>query len=353
MEDAPNSEELTRLFEKTTPLPLTENDRYVIFSDLHMGGGGRNDDFLRNSELFISLLRDHYLPEGYKLILNGDIEELQRCTIEQVTRRWPVVYDLFAAFRDSSSLVKIFGNHDFDFSLWPNLVKGFTVQESTRLAHPDGDIFIFHGHQTAGVFDRPSAFVQFVLRYVANPLGIRNPSTSHDSRKKYLTEQRIYDFSRSHKLVSIIGHTHRPLFESFSKVDSLKYTIEKLLREYTAAEPNLRAEIEQSILQYKEELNAITRRDVRRSLKNTLYASNVVIPCLFNSGCVVGKRGITGIEITGKEISLVHWFDKRISSKYLSYHGSHAHQLPGTDYFKAVFNTDFLDYIFSRIKLLA
>ncbi|HUX21889.1 MAG TPA: metallophosphoesterase, partial [Spirochaetia bacterium] len=353
MEERSKNEELSRLFERTPVIPLEEGDRYVIFSDLHMGGGGRNDDFLRNSDLFISLLRDHYLPQGYRLILNGDIEELQRCTIEQVERRWATVYDLFARFRDRTRLIKLFGNHDFDFSLWPDLVGGFTTQESVRLSHSDGDIFILHGHQTAGILERPSAFVQFSLRYFANPLGIRNPSTSHDSRKKYQTEKRIYDFARSRKIISIIGHTHRPLFESFSKVDALKYTIETLVREYISSESARRSDIEASIQQHKDELDAVTRRDIRRSHKDTLYASNLVIPCLFNSGCVVGKRGITGIELTAKEISLVHWFNKRISSKYLIYHGNQANQLPGSDFFKAVFNTDFLDYIFTRIKLLA
>lgn len=353
MIEGESDQELGRLYARTPELRLEKQDRYVIFSDLHMGGGGRNDDFLRNSQLFAALLRDYYLPEGYGLILNGDVEELQRCTIEQVERRWQEVYALFAEFRDRSRLIKLFGNHDFDFSLWPKLVEGFTVQESVRLAHPDGDLFLFHGHQTAGIFDRPSAFVQFILRYVANPLGIRNSSTSHDSRKKYLTEQRIYDFSRGRKIISIIGHTHRPLFESFSKVDSLKYVIEVLVREYTSSENARKREIEESIHQYQAELDAVTRRDIRRSLKNTLYAANVVIPVLFNSGCVVGKRGITGIELTGTEISLVHWFDRRVSSKYLSYHGSQARQLAGTDYYKAVINTDFLDYVFTRIKLLA
>lgn len=352
-EETPTVRELNSLFSRAPEIPLGAGDRYVIFSDLHVGDGRRNDDFLRNSQLFMALLRDHYLPEGYGLILNGDVEELQRCTIEQVERRWGELYELLAAFRDRTRLRKHFGNHDFDFAVWPDLVKGFPAEEAVRLVHPAGDIFVFHGHQTGGFWDRPSALVQFVLRYIANPLGIHNPSTSHDSRKKYLTEQRIYDFSRSRKIISIIGHTHRPLFESFSKVDSLKYLIETLCREYTASEASRKADIEASILQYKEELDSVTRRDIRRSLKNTLYAANVVVPCLFNSGCVVGKRGITGIELTGTEISLVHWFDKRISSKYLSYHGSNARELPGTDYFKAVINTDYLDYVFTRIKLLA
>lgn len=348
-----SDEELARLYAGTEAVSLEEDDRYIIFSDLHMGGGGRNDDFLRNSGLFVSLLKEYYLPRGFKLILNGDIEELQRCTIEQVEARWQGVYEVFASFRDRTGLIKLFGNHDFDFSLWPKLVKGFCTRESYRFSHPDGDIFIFHGHQAARLLERPSAFVQFTLRYLANPLGIHNPSTSHDSRKKYLTEQRIYDFSRSRKIISIIGHTHRPLFESFSKVDTLKYFIEALVREYPSSRADRRQDIEESIHQYQDELDAVTKRDIRRSLKNTLYASNVVIPCLFNSGCVVGKRGITGIELTGKKISLVHWFDKRVSSKYLSYHGSKAKQLAGTDFFKAVLNTDFLDYVFTRIKLLA
>lgn len=346
-------QELIRLYERTAATPFGDEDRYVIFSDLHMGGGGRNDDFLRNSDLFISLLRDYYLPEGYGLILNGDVEELQRCTIEQVRRRWPEVYEIFGTFRDRTRLIKLFGNHDFDFSVWPDLVKGFCTGESVRLSHGAGDIFLFHGHQTAGLFERPSAFVQFVLRYVANPLGIHNPSVSHDSRKRYLTEQRIYDFSRDRRIISIVGHTHRPLFGSLSKVDSLKYAIESQCREYTTSAPDRKRDIEESIRQYKQELDALTRKDIRRSLRNTLGASNVVIPCVFNSGCVVGKRGITGIELTGTDISLVYWFDKTVSSKYVSYHGSKAMELSGTQYFRAVINSDSLDYVFTRIKLLA
>lgn len=39
------------------------------------------------------------------------------------------------------------------------------------------------------------------------------------------------------------------------------------------------------------------------------------IPCLFNSGCVIGKRGVTAPEIEEVNIRLVHWFDSRISKK--------------------------------------
>jgi hypothetical protein len=77
-------------------------------------------------------------------------------------------------------------------------------------------------------------------------------------------ERRIYKASKRLGLVSIAGHTHRPLFESLSKYDSLRYSMESLIRDYPRAD--------------KEE------RDF-------------VIPCLFNTGCATGGSGLTAIEI--------------------------------------------------------
>jgi hypothetical protein len=47
----------------------------------------------------------------------------------------------------------------------------------------------------------------------------------------------VYGFSSRRKIVSIIGHIHRPLFESLSKIDTLKYRIEQLCRHYPLASP--------------------------------------------------------------------------------------------------------------------
>ncbi|HUZ18110.1 MAG TPA: metallophosphoesterase [Spirochaetia bacterium] len=346
-------EELECLYARTPAHPLSERDRYIIFSDLHLGNGGRNDDFKSNSQLFLTLLDRYYWPRGDTLILNGDIEELERFNVEPIVQRWTPLYSILERFANAGRLYKIFGNHDYELSVRPTMIHPFRAMEAMRLSHPDGDMFIFHGHQTGRRREQPNLWVRYILRYLANPLGINNTSASHDSRKRYLTEQRISDFSRKRKLISIIGHTHRPLFESLSKVDVLKYTIENLVRDYVSAEERTRREIEAAIRDYRQELDAVTRKDLRRGLRETLYASNVVIPVLFNSGCVIGKRGVTGIELSGSTIALVHWFDTKVSRKYLNYHGRPAEELAGTDYYRKVLNEDYLSYVFSRIKLLA
>lgn len=64
---------LERLYDKVQQINITDDDKFVIFSDIHLGNRGRKDDFLHNSELFIRVLKEHYLEKGYKLILNGDI----------------------------------------------------------------------------------------------------------------------------------------------------------------------------------------------------------------------------------------------------------------------------------------
>ena len=72
-----------------------------------------------------------------------------------------------------------------------------------------------------------------------------------------------------------------------------------------------------------------------------------------NSGTVIGKRGMTCLEIEDGKISLVHWFDRKISKKYLRSNENQPEQQAGTDYYRMVINTDDLKYIFARVKLLS
>jgi hypothetical protein len=74
---------------------------------------------------------------------------------------------------------------------------------------------------------------------------------------------------------------------------------------------------------------------------------------LFNSGCAIGKRGVTAIEIADGEISLVHWFDRTRGAHHLLDHGNRPQRLGRTDYYRTVLKQDRLEYIFGRIKLLA
>lgn len=343
---------LSRLYKSLEPRLLGDDDRYVIFSDLHLGNGSRNDDFLGNSGMFTRVLEDYYRDRGYSLILNGDVEELQRFRLSDILRRWEEVYRIFSSFEEEGRLYRLIGNHDFDLTRM-HRHHGFTIHDGLRFRYGDHDLFVFHGHQTSKTFVYHNRWVEFGLRFFANPLKIKNYSVAHNSMKRFRTERRVYEFASRWKVLSIVGHTHRPLFESMSKVDAIKFEIERLCRKYPKAGETKRERIEKAIHNYRKELRHIRENDGPSAEVASLYNANLVVPCMFNSGTVIGKRGMTCLELRGGGIALVHWFDRKKSKKYLYSANYHASRLEDTDFFRVVVKEENLDYIFSRIKLLA
>lgn len=342
---------LTGVFERAARLPLTVGARIVVLSDLHMGDGGPRDDFRHNGTMVQAILRDYYFERGYSLVLNGDIEELQRSTLAAVRARWTGMYELFDAFAAKTALCRIVGNHDD--RLWSEMDPA-GLREAVRLERGDQTILIFHGHQATIFFERFNGVSELFLRSVANALHIGNIPVSYESRRRFITERRVYDFSVRRRILSVIGHTHRPLFESLSKIDSLKYRIEQLCREYPFVSRLARTAIEKRIEVCKAELIHLLEKDPRSGNRDSLYNDAVCVPCLFNSGCAIGKRGITAIEFLDGRIALVHWYDTRRGPRHrMNGAPGHSSRLPDTPYHRMVLKQDHLSYLFSRVKLLA
>ena len=333
-------------------MALGPGGRFVVWSDLHMGDGGPQDDFRRNADLVQAVLRRYYLEAGYSLVLNGDIEELQRFRLDAIRSRWQGMFSLFEEFRHKTDLYKIVGNHDEALRCEGSPVDP-SLLDAVRLTFNDDILFLFHGHQATVFFERFNDVSGFFLRYFAHTLRIPNLPVTYESRKKYRTEHRVYAFSSSRKIVSVIGHTHRPLFESLSKIDTIRYRIEKLCRDYPAVSPRARAVIETVISEYRSELARLWEKDREDGLRSSLYNAQICIPCLFNSGCAIGKRGVTAIEIADGAISLVHWFDRARGQPRLDGEERAAQRLDSTEYYRTVLKQDKLEYIFSRIRLLA
>ena len=330
---------------------LKDPSKYVIFSDLHLGNGGFKDDFKKNGDLFTKILREYYLKKDYTLILNGDIEELQKFKLNEIMNTWTEIYSLLDRFAEKNKLYKTVGNHDYSLndhlSTYP-----YPIYDSLKINSHDQDIYIFHGHQASHFFSRYNHISGFLLRYMAKPLGIKNLSISHNSRKKFLTEKRIYEFASKNKIVTIIGHTHRPLFESLSKTDYLRFSIEKLCRNYPRFNQEGKQKVEKLIHEYKEELKKTVSKKNPTTLANNLYTGKLVIPCLFNSGCAIGKRGITCLEIRRRSIALIYWFPL---DRVKSYHFDEIHEfkkLEGIPYCRITIKKDKMKYIATRIKLL-
>ncbi len=353
MKESPFTKELAKLFEEAPEINLSKTDKIVIFSDLHIGTRGRQDDFVHNSASFMYILEHYYLKNDYTLVLNGDIEELQKFSLKKIAARWPELYQLFQQFERKGALYKIAGNHDLELQFFKNPYLKTPIIKALKLNYLGHKIAIFHGHQASLIMERFYLLWKVLLRYFANPLGIKNISHSHDSDTRFKTERRVYNFSRDRKVVSIIGHTHRPLFESMSKVDCLKFKIEQLCRDYSTSSEKTRGELASKIRSYHQELEYLLAKNNSEDLRSGLYNSDLLVPCTFNSGCVIGKRGITAIEIRHGNIGLVHWFDQNTSQKYFDFNGYQPEQLEESDFFRVVLKEDNLDYIFTRIELLA
>ena len=333
-----------------TPRRPASREKVVIVSDLHMGQGDRTDDFQHNGALFLEAFEKFYLDRDYTVVLNGDVEELLRVPRQAILAAWKPVYDLFDRFRDQGRLVWLKGNHEIlPAQAGDPFHEGHFDGESVLLDYPEGQVFVFHGHQ-AGVANsgRFNHLIGWSLRFFANNLGIMNKSISHDSEKKFKLESAVYEFSRRQGLMSVIGHTHRPLFESLSKKEDLGIRIDRMCRDYPGADEGRRSRIRRTI------------RDLRRAyletrsvphLATTVYGE-MPVPCVFNAGCAVGKRGFTTLEIVRGKAALVFWSTPDRSPLPGAYNENKESRRFGRDAYRTILRRESLAYVFSRIELL-
>ena len=344
---------LEKLYSKVPTINITNDDKIVIFSDLHLGNATRKDDFYGNSEDFLNILENYYLKKDYKLILNGDIEDLYKFSLNRIIKSWGRVYDILDKFAEKDNLFKIVGNHDNDLYLFKKPEINKNLLHGLKLSYNDNTIFIYHGHQCSNYLEGYNRISFYFIRCIASPIGYNNATLSIDNKKKLKTEERAYEYSAQKKIISIIGHTHRALFESLSKIDTLNMKIERLIQKYAKVKPEKQEKIVLYINRYKEELQHWHSKHNDFNLRNSIYNERILVPCLFNSGSTTGKRGMNCIEIKNGKISLIYWFDKKKSQRYLDYKGVRVKQFGETDIMKAIIKQQTLDYVFNRINLLS
>ncbi len=344
---------LDNIFNNSPKLNIDDSDKFVIFSDFHLGSRKKRDDFTNNSEMFFHIIKKYYYDHRFKLVLNGDIEELQRIRLDTIKSRWADLYDIFEMFDNEKRLFKLIGNHDSALSRESHSDINRQLLDGLVLLYKECPIFIFHGHQVSGYYSKAAQISKFFLRYFANPLGIKNITRSFENQKIHKLEQKVYEFSNSRKIISIIGHTHRPLFESVSEIAMIKYKIENLVRSYINAPEEKLHSIKKEILQSRIELSRLQNDNIDYASVESKYSENgLVIPSIFNSGSVIGKNGMTAIEISGGDISLVLWVDKNKKGKYVKYYDSITEQIDGTSFYRYTLKSDSIVYISTKIKLL-
>jgi predicted phosphodiesterase len=337
-------------FNPAAVLDLSRSGKIVVMSDFHMGGG-RGDDLEYNGYLVHGVLDQYYFPDNWNLILNGDIEELQRFSLNSIRSRWPGLYRLFDKFAGQNRLYKTLGNHDE--SLLFEKDYPYPLYNAVRIETPEIPLFVYHGHQSSLVYTDFNKIIGSGIRYFLKPFGIRNISTARSPYRRFFVEKQAYAFSLRNRCISVIGHTHRALFESLGRFDYIKYEIERLCRDYPAAGDSGRERIRQEVGALRLDLSKLRRRERRDVLRQSLYGDDgLPVPCLFNAGCAIGRQGFNAIELNGDSISLVYWFIEGAGKRFVKRGWYPVERFGNTNFRRVVLNQDRLDYINARIQLL-
>lgn len=275
-------------------LPLKTSDKYAVFSDLHLGDGGKADNFARNEETMVFALK-YYKRNGYSIILLGDIEEFWQFDLDDIIGRYDKsIYTLLRSF-PTHTVHRVFGNHDRE---WAGLSDPIVKDAQSIYGSPEGImlhnyIFMVHGHQG----DEKSDKNAWSSRYWVRVFKIVEPIVRTFGYEKYAAtksqvpkdrEKAYYTWAKDKKIILICGHTHRAIFASRSYYAWLT-------EQLTVKKFNL-------TLRFKQWKEKMRGRDI-----DPFETTGEALPCYFNSGSALYKRGITNLEIEKDKIRLIKW----------------------------------------------
>ena len=293
-------------------LPLNINDKYAVFSDLHLGDGGKADNFAHNEET-IGFALKYYKDNGYSIILLGDVEEFWQFDFVKIRNRYDKsIYELLRSFPDNK-VHRVFGNHDIEWAGLPdpivnneNIPHG--VPEAVML---DDYIFLIHGHQGDELSDKKAWSSRYWVRVfkIIEPIARKFGYENYAATKSQIPKDRerlYYNWAKDNKIILICGHTHRAIFASRSYYEWLKEQIElkKSEKKQSSADKGKLKELSKDIKKLKTKLRTEKRngRDI-----NPLETKGKPLPCYFNSGSGLYVKGITNIEIERDKIRLIKW----------------------------------------------
>lgn len=308
---------LDKSYEEAYRIPMTCDDvRWIIFSDHHRGSKDGADDFMPCEHTYLNAL-NHYDTEDYTLCLLGDVEEFWENNPLNVMRKYLNVLQSEKRFWDKEKLHRIWGNHDDDWrfaelltdhlgGLFPKI----KVNESLVLELSDGnscrDVLLVHGHQGTLDSDRwawlSRLFVRFIWRNVQRIFKVPLSTPSNNIKLKSEHDKAMYEWADKRDKVVICGHTHHPVFMSYTQADRTKEELNGLV---ASQKESPSEEKKEAITVLQEEIRKIERDEGQSQIKSKPK------PFYFNSGCCSFSNGdITGLELSDGEIRLVKWSAK-------------------------------------------
>jgi UDP-2,3-diacylglucosamine pyrophosphatase LpxH len=282
-------------------------DKFIILSDQHKGVNNGADIFASAENNYLAALK-YYHDNGFFYVNLGDSEELWENTIKTVKKHHKKTFEAEKHFLTKDSFIKIFGNHDLYWDNSPlaemNLEKIYgqkvTIYEGLILKCANSkvplEIYMTHGHQgdlqsdgnwfskwfVANVWERFQAYLRI------------NPNTpANNDELKTAHNKMMYQWSSKQKNTLLItGHTHQPVFKSFTQ-------LEKLYNELQTA---------------KKSKDKTAVSELQKQIKHRENKGDKVpnftgyLDTYFNSGCCCFDDGdITGIELSEGSIRLIKW----------------------------------------------
>lgn len=294
-----------------------KNGSTIIFSDHHKGNRGKSDEFRFAKNNYLAAL-EYYDQEKANYINLGDSEEFWKFNIFSIMNHNQETFEAEKKFVKRNAFYKIYGNHDIFWKIDPfakmylwqlydkaiNIYGGIVI----RLKYEDGkhiDVFCTHGHQGDKKSDGNKFSVWFVA-YIWAPLqsfldiNINTPAKAQG--EKSLHNKLMYEWSQAQKnLILITGHTHQPIFHSYSHIQTLRERLAEAVREGDAAQVE---ELEEKIKRHPSQCDG-------NGASNSKYK-----PTYFNAGCCCfSDNSISGIEISEGYARLVYWNEVAGKSK--------------------------------------
>ena len=296
-------------------LPLNTNTKYTLFSDLHLGDGKKADNFARNEETMILALR-YYKNNGYSVILLGDVEELWQFDFNRIKDRYNgSIYKILRSFPDNK-VHRIFGNHDKE---WKRPSDPILNDENIQYGTPEAiklgnDIFLVHGHQGDYICDKVVWFSKFFSRCLKSGVPFVKAFFNYENRsatKSQIPKSReklYYNWAKKKKIILICGHTHNAIFASLSYYWWLKEQIKDNKKELEKKRIfKDKIKLRKLSKEIKSQKNNLHYEEKMLRNFNRVVRKGTPLPCYFNTGCGLYKKGITNIEIEGDKIRLIKW----------------------------------------------
>lgn len=265
------NERITQVHKNAPRISFTDEDKFVLMSDIHRNDGSTSDAFLPNLNIMMSALR-HYYEDGFTYVELGDGDELwMNKTMDEIKVSARPMFHLLKRFDAGGRLYMLYGNHDMKKKerKWAHqnlaafheehgrraseLLPGVQITEGLVLHQEKTgrDILLIHGHQADFLNYDLWKVAKFLVRYFWRPLsllGIKDPtSASNSGKKKGKIAELFSEWAQKEGHIVIAGHTHQAVYP----------------------EPGE--------------------------------------PAYFNDGCCVHPRHITAIEIVKGNITLVKW----------------------------------------------